>query len=442
MLRGAGCLLITMIFLQTAINAAAKIPIERAGKCTIDIRPNLSPEEFLNTYYLKQPVIVPIKAKLKTNKHWSINQLKRKFGRINVKVGSSSHITKNRGTSTRQQKLSSFVQDLNEANKANKANMGNIGYTHREVFAFERNPDLFKNAKQLIRLANEIPFNYLHAINRTLLNQTDWYLSVGNLHSGVHAHHHSDGWSYLFRGRKRWFFWQSWSSLPPFTHVARFPIRDWYFHHVYPQLRPEEMPEECEAVKGDFIYIPEGWWHATLSMSDVSVAVASQMKSPVSELGQRWSSIVDHFGHKNVTELNATLQQLEIMHEKHSMFGEAWHYGGTVMGKLSALHNQKNHIDLTKEDQWNLVKKELAMKKTAVEISPTNCPTLHNFGLALVKSRQFDKAIEMLEKAVMLCHWDKQLERSLEFVRDLIAKQQGYRRQRRRQEATPKKTDL
>jgi ribosomal protein L16 Arg81 hydroxylase len=399
------------IFLLAIFVETFSKPLKRTGTCTIDVKPNLSSIDFLKNYYSKRPVIIPIpKIKIKTKKSWSINQLLRKYGEVSIKVGSSSVITENRGTGTTKQSLSSFIQDLQRGK-------------NREIFAFDRNSALFKRAPELIIAAQNIPFSYLQAMNRTKKQASDWYLSFGNKYSGVHAHHHRDGWSYMFQGSKRWFFWAPWSGLPSFTHVARFPIKEWYNKLVYPKLMKNiDMPEECEAVKGDWLYIPEGWWHATMTTSDISVAIASQVKRAVTKMGKKWSSIVKKFGHKNIVELQNTLKELEIIHKNQPNNGEAWFYGGTVMATLSNILNKMDNNN-NRNKQWERLMKEIKMKKEAVNISPRNCQALHNYGIALAKSRQFDLSIEMLKKATSLCTWDQQFKKSYKSIQTLKQQQ-------------------
>ena len=73
----------------------------------------------------------------------------------------------------------------------------------------------------------------------------------------------------------------------------------WYTHGVYPKLQQSAAGEggptpstlhplqlvECVQEVGDLIYIPEGWWHATLNTGDgVTLSVAAQRDNAVTTL--------------------------------------------------------------------------------------------------------------------------------------------------------------
>ena len=245
------------------------------GKCNIDIMPNLTPKLFYDNYYLQKPVIIPIKPSIRTKKMWSLNTLARKYSKTLVKTGDSQTLTKNRGSGQTTMTLKKFIKELRRSVNPTSPSSFN---QNKEIFAFERNPILFNRAPELIKSANAIGARFLKIINRTNSTLSDWYISIGNKNAGVHAHHHLDGWTYMFQGSKRWFFWPPFGSLPAFTHVARFPIKEWYYKFVYPKLQNEELPSECAVLQNDFLYVPEGHWHATINLSPIVVAVASQLR--------------------------------------------------------------------------------------------------------------------------------------------------------------------
>jgi len=250
------------------------------GKCNIDIMPNLTPKLFYDNYYLQKPVIIPINPSIRTKKMWSLNTLARKYSKTLVKTGDSNTLTKNRGSGQTTMTLKKFIKELRRSVNPTSPSSFN---QNKEIFAFERNPILFNRAPELIKSANAIGARFLKIINRTNSTLSDWYISIGNKNAGVHAHHHLDGWTYMFQGSKRWFFWPPFGSLPAFTHVARFPIKEWYYKFVYPKLQNEEMPIECAVLQNDFLYVPEGHWHATMNLSPIVVAIASQLRVPATK---------------------------------------------------------------------------------------------------------------------------------------------------------------
>ena len=78
---------------------------------------------------------------------------------------------------------------------------------------------------------------------------------------------------------KRWFLYPP-ARLPvPAFPAEELPIRDWLLE-FYPGLMTlaegsAARPLECIQREGELLYVPEGWYHATVNLGD-TVAVASQ----------------------------------------------------------------------------------------------------------------------------------------------------------------------
>ena len=406
------------------------------GKCNIDIMPNLTPKLFYDNYYLQKPVIIPINPSIRTKKMWSLNTLARKYSKTLVKTGDSNTLTKNRGSGQTTMTLKKFIKELRRSVNPTSPSSFN---QNKEIFAFERNPILFNRAPELIKSANAIGARFLKIINRTNSTLSDWYISIGNKNAGVHAHHHLDGWTYMFQGSKRWFFWPPFGSLPAFTHVARFPIKEWYYKFVYPKLQNEEMPIECAVLQNDFLYVPEGHWHATINLSPIVVAIASQLRVPATKKGRTWRyeisiiflfiimsmsntyllttfyffitshqrDAVDFWGSSK--HIEKTIKRLERIQKEQNTNAEAFHFGGVVMAR-------KNKGTAS----WEMIRKELKMKQRAYELSPRNCDVLHNYAVSLAKNRQIEKAEEILRKAIELCgEFQPHLRTTLEVIQKL-----------------------
>ena len=406
------------------------------GKCNIDIMPNLTPKLFYDNYYLQKPVIIPINPSIRTKKMWSLNTLARKYSKTLVKTGDSNTLTKNRGSGQTTMTLKKFIKELRRSVNPTSPSSFN---QNKEIFAFERNPILFNRAPELIKSANAIGARFLKIINRTNSTLSDWYISIGNKNAGVHAHHHLDGWTYMFQGSKRWFFWPPFGSLPAFTHVARFSIKEWYYKFVYPKLQNEEMPIECAVLQNDFLYVPEGHWHATINLSPIVVAIASQLRVPATKKGRTWRyeisiiflfiimsmsntyllttfyffitshqrDAVDFWGSSK--HIEKTIKRLERIQKEQNTNAEAFHFGGVVMAR-------KNKGTAS----WEMIRKELKMKQRAYELSPRNCDVLHNYAVSLAKNRQIEKAEEILRKAIELCgEFQPHLRTTLEVIQKL-----------------------
>eukprot|EP01050_Picozoa_sp_SAG11_P010631 SAG11_NODE_1075_length_5967_cov_7.848841_4_plen_375_part_00 len=103
-----------------------------------------------------------------------------------------------------------------------------------------------------------------------------YFLSAGSAGAGVSFHQHNQGFNLLLSGQKRWFLYPA-TTLPkpsyPDSHVS---ILDWA-RELLPTLEPGSRPFEVVQQAGEVLYIPDGWFHATLCLEN-TVAVASQLQ--------------------------------------------------------------------------------------------------------------------------------------------------------------------
>jgi hypothetical protein len=112
---------------------------------------------------------------------------------------------------------------------------------------------------------------------------------IGPPRSGTAFHAHTEAWTALAHGRKRWLFYPPTMSPPaggsgPDTYPT-FSITHWW-DHVRPLLPPLPhtaqgtgtpgsegegggRPIECVQEAGDLMYVPEGWHHAVINVDDV-----------------------------------------------------------------------------------------------------------------------------------------------------------------------------
>ena len=101
-----------------------------------------------------------------------------------------------------------------------------------------------------------------------------WFL-CGPAGSGSPFHtdpHATSAWNGLLHGRKRWALYPP-TMVPPGVTVssddgyqALKPIR-WYVE-VYPHLKAHERPIELIQKPGEIIFVPAGWWHMVLNVTD------------------------------------------------------------------------------------------------------------------------------------------------------------------------------
>jgi tetratricopeptide (TPR) repeat protein len=201
-------------------------------------------------------------------------------------------------------------------------------------------------------------------------------------------HHHGDGWSYLFSGKKRWFF-NSPHSLPLITHMGFIRMRYWYEKGVYPKLSEREKPLECVQDPGDLMYVPEGWWHGTLNEgAPSSLSVAAQRRTGMTRLERKLAKANLE---KNKGQNNKAFKSLREIVKEFPENAEAWYVLGIVYGRV-----RKFHLD-----------DELEAKQRAYELTGgRNCDVMNNLGSALVHHERFKEAEDVLRDAIVLCEWD------------------------------------
>ena len=112
-------------------------------------------------------------------------------------------------------------------------------------------------------------------------------LTISGDSHGIPFHTHGDGWLAVVAGRKRWFMWahedmpsevaHAFNPLNTTTHDwARAPGPGGY--RALRAARPEAL-RECVQESGDIMYVPEGWYHATLNVGE-TLAVGGQEQWP------------------------------------------------------------------------------------------------------------------------------------------------------------------
>lgn len=104
----------------------------------------------------------------------------------------------------------------------------------------------------------------------------EYMFSVGKKNSGLAFHQHRQSYNELIHGEKHWYLYAP-NSMPeegfsPWeTHI------DW-LKIVFPRLTSREKPIEIIQRAGEVLYIPEGWYHATVSLSALTLAISRQPK--------------------------------------------------------------------------------------------------------------------------------------------------------------------
>jgi len=120
--------------------------------------------------------------------------------------------------------------------------------------------------------------DYLHHITSFEALRPRWrWLLVGRKGAGFGMHvdpHATCAWNTLLAGKKRW------ALLPPSTPSElaspdpSTPARLWFEHQLPVLLSKGLKPVQLEQYPGETIFIPSGWWHVALTVSEnFSVAV-------------------------------------------------------------------------------------------------------------------------------------------------------------------------
>ncbi len=113
------------------------------------------------------------------------------------------------------------------------------------------------------------------------------WMVIGPKRSGSPFHvdpYRTSAWNGLISGRKRWALYP-YERIPPGVDVewdedgnyesdSPEPVK--WLLEVYPHLKPDQMPLECIMEPGDLIFVPSGWWHQVLNLTD-TVAVTQNV---------------------------------------------------------------------------------------------------------------------------------------------------------------------
>ena len=218
---------------------------------------------------------------------WSTAELVKQYGEVLVGIGSSRTMVRVVGSEGQQMAPLRDVAETIKANVKASTDAGTRGSSEKrvrmppDIYAFEKDSNLFRNAPELVASINETAtsvfgpwYNNHKQLQRTsedgnnpnipnntndehvamvskytdeyasAKNKWSYYFALGSEGSGVHLHHHTDGWSYLFEGRKRWFFRPP-DTMPSITHMGFMSMHYWYTKGVYPKLKENELPLEC-----------------------------------------------------------------------------------------------------------------------------------------------------------------------------------------------------
>jgi len=253
----------------------AHVPLETFSTCTpgIDKRYKLSVEEFIKEYEsINKPVVLTgLMDNWKAKGGWKINQLLAKYENTYLKTN---------GTDSDGHSFRLLFKDYVAYMEGN--------HDEKPIYLFdnkfqERAPDLLTDY--------QVPPYFRDDLFDLMTNEDRpdyrWFL-CGPSRSGSPLHqdpHRTSAWNALLQGRKRWTIWPP-DVIPPGvdkdlidTEFYASPDVMKWFVDVYPKVRDEQRPLEIIQEEGEVIFVPSGWWHQVLNLTD-TVAVTQNYCSP------------------------------------------------------------------------------------------------------------------------------------------------------------------
>ncbi|KAI8903141.1 hypothetical protein EDD86DRAFT_233286 [Gorgonomyces haynaldii] len=221
---------------------------------TIDKRSQLSMQDFMNDYCLKnKPVIITdIVKKWNAYKHWDLEYFLHTYPDKMFHAEAFNVTFKSYYAYMLQQHEESplYLFDKTFARDSVLQN----DYQVPEYFA----ADLFKH------LGDERP-DYR-------------WLIVGPKRSGSTFHvdpNATSAWNAIIRGRKKWVMYPP-ESVPPGVFpssdgsqvTSPVSVAEWFMNWYDPKDIARRGGIECVCEEGELIYVPSGWWHIVLNLED------------------------------------------------------------------------------------------------------------------------------------------------------------------------------
>jgi|EP01044_Picomonas_judraskeda_P010727 tetratricopeptide (TPR) repeat protein len=271
-----------------------------AERCAIARRhaKELGPHSFASEFQGKLPVLLDgHKGVRRARKFFGPSALLAAAGNASVQVGNAAEIVRAHGQGPHTATLSAFVQQMREP----------VPGGSPVPYLFDRGA--FFAQPGAVELLSRLPFpaGLIHQRTRDeeppslmgfILDGNDergepvpsWdhYLLLGGNGSSVGFHAHADSVVALLFGAKRWFLFPPDATPRPRWRDPR-GMETWAWQHSRGEGEPaaagtESGSEMLECIQrpGEILYVPEGWYHATLNYGE-TLAVAQQARVGRSE---------------------------------------------------------------------------------------------------------------------------------------------------------------
>eukprot|EP01038_Epipyxis_sp_PR26KG_P014073 gene14073-18882_t len=170
-----------------------------------------------------------------------------------------------------------FFDYLHTNSSCNWMERCDINDIFKRIAIFETNANEINSVLESEDMKLEIPIignvDNLNNIKNNKL-KTNITISVGKNSShlsGTSFHVHKASFNELLYGKKRWVFYNA-DKLPPHGFNPYENLESWH-KTVYPLLHQGEVPIELTQNAGEVVFIPEGWYHATTTISDISISM-------------------------------------------------------------------------------------------------------------------------------------------------------------------------
>ena len=254
-----------------SVRAAKKAPTKQY-ECTMDeyTLATITEEEFRSQYYLKRPVVIRQAVSGNWAEAFSREALQhdpeRNMHVIAMQMIGDSIKSRCDGVKPVNLTLGTFLQKMTVPPAL--APSGKNAMTTAPWQIFDHNALSTGPGQSLDRIVRKaLPqWMYTPAMRAAL--------SVGGKDAGTQFHKHSDGFSLLFVGHKRWWMTPHESMPVPTFPADKIPIKVWA-DELFPSLDLTDKPSHCVQAPGDIIYVPDGFYHATVNLDD-TIGIAAQ----------------------------------------------------------------------------------------------------------------------------------------------------------------------
>ncbi|PAA54598.1 hypothetical protein BOX15_Mlig004490g1 [Macrostomum lignano] len=380
------------------------------SNCGIDRRwaKNLSLEEFRSTYRLKRPLLLQFERGaadwLVRDSAWSLDRLAGQFGSYDALAGRPVQIVQNGGRGQERVNFGRFLSDIRNASAGEK----------RYIFSRE----FFQST----HMDSTLKFPSIMAYNS---RDHDLFLFLGGNNSGVSFHRHADAWNAVVGGRKRWFLYPGDRAPPGGVHHA-FEPADWLARVRVPMLTNAQQkvaalidgsaaavePLECVQVAGEILYIPEGFYHATINL-EPTLAIGIQNVKPLGatetafyELNAKPPTEADAIASKILKSMpynTEVLHKQAMSRKRQEKFQEAEKLLERALSLDSSFLVAMLDLAEIKWKYFSKIKEAQALYTKALELNPNLWEVYGKYGEFLAyQTGELETAVEMVEKATQL----------------------------------------